>query len=92
MTSYKTFVLGLIAAIWVALEPLISNGNFSLQRDWKSLVGAAIIAAFGFVAKDSNVTGGTVSNKLTIKDTVEPGTKDKPEDTAGVDLHPNQNN
>lgn len=80
MHSWKTFVVGIATAIFVALQPLISNGNFVFERDWKSLVGAALIAAFGYVAKDANVTGGNQSNGLTANKPIEPLTKDKPDE------------
>lgn len=73
MKNYKTTVLGLIGAIWLAIQPLIATGTFSLSRDWKNLVGAAIVAAMGFLVKDFNVTGGTIPNTTNdasvVKDT-----------------------
>jgi hypothetical protein len=59
MKNYKTTIVGLIGAIWVAIQPIISSGKFDFADDWKSLVGAAIVACLGFVAKDYDVTGGT---------------------------------
>jgi hypothetical protein len=62
-TSWKTTLIGAIIAICVAIQPLISTGKI----DWKSVGIAALIALFGYISKDSNVTGGNVSNNLTLK-------------------------
>ena len=61
MKNWKTTVLGFLAAFWLLAQPIIANGNFDLSRDWKSLLGAAIAAAFGLLTKDNNVTGGTIA-------------------------------
>jgi len=63
MKSWKTTLFGCLAAVMVAIAPILQTGTV----DWKALVIAALLAAFSFVAKDSNVTGGTVSNKETLK-------------------------
>ena len=57
MKNWKTTLLGLTGAVWIAVQPLITTGTFNLQKEWKNLVGAAIVAAFSFVAKDFNVSG-----------------------------------
>ena len=57
MKNWKTFLLGLLAAVWVAVQPVIANGDFDLQRDWKELSLAVIIALFGYFTKDKGVTG-----------------------------------
>lgn len=62
MKNYKTTIVGVVGAIWLALQPLITNGAFNISKDWKNLVGAAIVASMGFLVKDFNVTGGTVVN------------------------------
>jgi len=62
MKNYKTTIVALLGAIWLAVQPIISNGSFSWSTDWKGLLGAVMVAAFGFVAKDFNVTGGNVLN------------------------------
>jgi hypothetical protein len=59
MKSYKTTIIGVLGAIWLAIQPTITNGNFDLNRDWKNLVGAVLVAAFGFLVKDFNVSGTT---------------------------------
>lgn len=51
MRSYKTTLLGIITAAIVAIQPIIETGNI----DWKKIGYAALIAAFGYVAKDFNV-------------------------------------
>lgn len=62
MQNNKTTIIGIIGAIWLAIQPIISTGTFNFSTDWKNLLGAALIAVFAFVAKDFNVTGGTVAN------------------------------
>ena len=61
--SWKTTVIGLILAVIVAVQPLISTGEI----DWKQVVIAALIAALSFVMKDADVTGGTRSNNEVVK-------------------------
>jgi hypothetical protein len=61
-TSWKTTLIGAILAIVIAVQPLITTGKI----DWKAVGIAALVALLGYVAKDSNVTGGTVSNNQTI--------------------------
>jgi hypothetical protein len=55
MASWKTTVIGLILAVGNVVLPLIQNGTVT----WKQISTSALIAAFGFVAKDAGVTGGT---------------------------------
>lgn len=55
VTSWKTTVVGILLAIAYAIQPIIATG----QIDWKQIVIAALIALLGYVAKDSDVTGGT---------------------------------
>lgn len=52
MKSYKTTILGIIMAAFVAIQPILETGVI----DWKKLGYAALIAAFGYVSKDFNVT------------------------------------
>lgn len=61
-TSNKTTIIGALGAVWFAIQPLIAKGDFDIARDYRSLVYAAIFAAFGFFSKDANVTGGTTVN------------------------------
>lgn len=53
MKNWKTTLIGVLLAVAVAVEPLISTGSI----DWKAVIIAALIAAFGFLAKDHDVTG-----------------------------------
>lgn len=55
MKSWKTTLSGCLVAVFVAIQPIIETGVI----DWKKVILAGLIAAFSFVAKDSNVTGGT---------------------------------
>ncbi len=57
MKNYRTTIIAFAGAIFYACLPIIQNGNFNWQRDWHNLASAAIIAAFGVVAKDAKVTG-----------------------------------
>jgi len=53
MKSWKTTILGAIAAIFIAVQPLVETGVI----DWKAVGLAALIALFGYLAKDADVTG-----------------------------------
>jgi hypothetical protein len=53
MTNWKTTLSGFALAIMYG----ITN-----QPDWKHIVTAVMFAAAGLLAKDFNVTGGTVLN------------------------------
>ena len=57
-TSWKTTVVGALLAIVIAVQPILATGTI----DWKAVILAALVALLGYLAKDSNVTGGTVSN------------------------------
>jgi hypothetical protein len=63
-SNWKTTVAGLVGAIFLAIKPII-NGDFKLSQDWPTLVGAVLVAALGFFAKDHDVTGGTPSTPAT---------------------------
>jgi hypothetical protein len=54
--NWKTTLIGVGGAIAMGGGQLISAGIF----DWKVYIQMAFMAALGIVAKDSNVTGGTV--------------------------------
>ena len=56
MKNWKTSLCGCLAAVMIAIAPILQTGQF----DWKALIIAALVAAFGFLSKDFNVTGGTV--------------------------------
>ena len=53
MKSYKTTIIGAVLAVIIAVQPLIETGII----DYKKVGLAAIIALFGYLAKDSDVTG-----------------------------------
>lgn len=53
MKSWKTTFVGILGAAWLAIEPIVSTGHI----DWKKTVLAAIVAAFGYLAKDFDKTG-----------------------------------
>ena len=53
MKNWKTTLVGAILAAIVAIQPLFDAGEY----DYKKLVFAAAIAAFGFLSKDYNVSG-----------------------------------
>lgn len=56
MKNWKTTLFGCLAAVVIAVQPIIVTGNI----DWGKIGIAALIAAFSYFAKDINVTGGTV--------------------------------
>lgn len=53
MKSWKTTIIGAILAAIVAIQPLIETGAV----DWKKIGYAALIALFGYLVKDHDVTG-----------------------------------
>lgn len=53
MKNWKTTLAGAIGAAALALQSLFATGTVDL----KTGITAAIVAAFGFLAKDFNVTG-----------------------------------
>lgn len=55
MSNWKTTLLGLLTAILNVLLPALSSGSV----EPKDMAVSAGIAALGYFAKDSNVTGGT---------------------------------
>lgn len=55
MKNWKTTLIGGLIAIIVAVQPLITEGEIN----WKQVGFAALIALFGFISKDHDVTGGT---------------------------------
>lgn len=56
MKNWKTTLAGMIGAVATVVLPMVTGGAVSS----KDVVTAAVLAALGFFAKDSNVTGGTV--------------------------------
>lgn len=51
--NWKTTILGAVVGGAVAIQPLISSGSFSA----KDVILGFLIAAFGVVSKDFNVSG-----------------------------------
>lgn len=56
MKNWKTTLAGCIGAALLVVLNLYQTGTV----DWRTLVMAAAIAAVGVLAKDLNVTGGTI--------------------------------
>lgn len=56
MKNWKTTLAGMVGAATTVLLPLVAGGTVGS----KELVSAAVLAALGWFAKDSNVTGGSV--------------------------------
>lgn len=59
MTNWRTTLLGLLGAIWIVAEPIMTNGDFEIERDWKKVVTAAGLAVFSYVVKDAKTSGTT---------------------------------
>ena len=53
MKNYRTTICGLVMAAIVAVQPILETGII----DWKKIGYAALIAVFGYLVKDHNVTG-----------------------------------
>ena len=56
MKNWKTTITGLALASLIAVQPL-TDGEFSLKKDWYRFVIAIAIAVFGYFSKDHDVTG-----------------------------------
>lgn len=56
MKNWRTTLIGGLLAIVIAVQPIIETGTI----DWKKVGMAAVIALFGYLVKDKDVTGGTV--------------------------------
>lgn len=54
--SWKTTLFGVLGAIVIAVKPIILTGAI----DPTSIVLAVCVAAFGYLSKDHDVTGGTI--------------------------------
>lgn len=59
MKNWKTTLTGVIGAVALALEKVISTGTM----DERTLIMCAIVAALGFIGKDFNVTGNGTETK-----------------------------
>ena len=53
MKNWKTTLVGLLIAVLIAIQPIIETG----EAKWTTVILAAAIAAFGFIAKDFDKTG-----------------------------------
>jgi len=51
--NWQTTLVGLLAAVYFAIEPVISGDAYT----WQDIVKVALPAIFGYVAKSHNVTG-----------------------------------
>jgi hypothetical protein len=54
--NWKTSLFGLLGAVCIAIYPIIQSGKI----DPHALIMAIAVAVIGFLAKDFNVTGGTI--------------------------------
>lgn len=59
MKNWKTTILGIIGSILTFFETYQANGGD--LKDWKLYAFPLLIAAFGALAKDHNVTGGSLN-------------------------------
>jgi hypothetical protein len=57
ITNYKTTIAGCAGAACLAASKIIETGTI----DYQTIITAVIVAILGFLAKDFNVTGGTVA-------------------------------
>jgi len=53
MKNWRTTIIGAIGAAFIAIQPLIETGVI----DWKAVAIAALVALFGYLAKDAGVSG-----------------------------------
>ncbi len=51
--NWQTTLVGLLAAIYFAVDPVISGDAYT----WQDIIRVALPAIFGYVAKSHNVTG-----------------------------------
>jgi hypothetical protein len=58
MKSYKTTIIGLGLAIFMAVQPIFEGESVSFDRKLVCrILIAAMVAVFGYYAKDHDVTG-----------------------------------
>lgn len=57
MKNWKTTLIGVLLGVGTFLEPIINTGHIDVA---KTILGALMVA-LGIVAKDFNVTGGSVN-------------------------------
>jgi len=53
MKNWKTTLAGILTALVIALQPLVTIGEFK----WYNVLLACTVAILGFVAKDFDKTG-----------------------------------
>jgi hypothetical protein len=53
MRNWRTTIVGVLGAVYVAVQPIIQTGGV----DWPALGVAAFMAAIGYFAKDAGVSG-----------------------------------
>lgn len=53
MKNWRTTIIGAVIAALIVIQGAVSSGTI----EWKSVLIAAAVAAFGYVAKDAGVTG-----------------------------------
>ena len=56
MKNWKTTIAGAIAAILLAIQPIIEAAQGG-EINWQQLGFAVILALFGYLAKDAGVSG-----------------------------------
>ena len=58
MKSYKTTIVGIGLAIMIAVQPIIEGTGYHFDtKTIGKLTFAALLAAFGYLSKDHDVTG-----------------------------------
>jgi hypothetical protein len=58
MKSYKTTIIGVGLAILIAVQPIVEGTGYHFDtKTISKLAFASLLAAFGYLAKDHDVTG-----------------------------------
>jgi hypothetical protein len=58
MKSYKTTIIGIGLAVMVAIQPIVEGTGYHFDSNTiGKLVFASLLAAFGYLTKDHDVTG-----------------------------------
>ena len=60
--NWRTTLTGYVMSAFIIVEPIITNGNFDIKRDWKNCVVALLVGVFSKITKDKHVTGGNMPN------------------------------
>jgi hypothetical protein len=53
-SSWRTSLIGYATAAGTVIIPIIQNDGFDIQKQWKSLLIAVVVALWGRVQKDSD--------------------------------------